>query len=104
MHFLFVAALNIICQDALFLRAIWRRNLESGLLLPLYISSLLGVDDSHLGGGGRGAFPGGFFLAIFFSHQKAMISVIKFHLVDGLDELHGVNFFALIFYMFRIVV
>jgi hypothetical protein len=51
------------------LRAIWRQNLEPGLLLPLYISSLLGVGDSHLGGGGGGAFPGGFCNLLFSSES-----------------------------------
>ncbi len=51
--------------------------------------------------GGGGAFPGGLF-AIFYSHQKVMISVIKFHWVGGLDELHGVNFFSLLFFFFYV--
>jgi hypothetical protein len=59
------------------------------------VSSLLGVDDSHLGGEGGGLSLGVF--AIFYSHQKAIISVIKLYLVGGLDELYGVNFSALLY-------
>ncbi len=50
------------------------------------MSSLLGVDDSYLGGG---AFLGSFLMCYF--HQIAMISVMKLRRVVGLVDLHGVN-------------
>jgi hypothetical protein len=56
------------------------------------ISSLLGVCDSHVGGGGGGLFLGAFAFLIPLKSD-----VIKFHLVCGLDELHGVGFFVIIF-------
>ncbi len=57
-------------------------------------------------GGGRG---GGLSLGvctIFYFHQKAIISVIKFYIVGGLDELHGVTFFFInvTFYVLKVVV
>jgi len=51
------------------------------------MSSLLGVDDSYLGGV---LFLG--VSAICYFHQIAMISVIKLRRVAGLADLHGVNF------------
>jgi hypothetical protein len=63
------------------------------------MSSLLGVDDSHLGGG---AFLG--FSAICYFHQIAMISVIKLRRVAGLADLHGVNFFLRLLFVFKVVV
>ncbi len=77
--------------------------MEPRLLLPMCISSLLGVGDSHRGGGG-GAFPGGFCNLLFL--QNAIISFIKFYIVSGLDELHGVNFFFInvTFYVLEVVV
>jgi hypothetical protein len=55
------------------------------------MSSLLGVDDSYLGGG---AFLESFLMCYF--HQIAMISVIKLRRVAGLVDLHSVNFLALL--------
>ncbi len=51
------------------------------------MSSLLGVDDLHLGGVLFLVFS-----AICYFHQIAMISVIKLRRVAGLADLHGVNF------------
>ncbi len=78
----FVAVLNIICQDALLLRAIWWQNLEPGLLLPMCISSLLGVCDSHLGGGKGGGGEGGssWGLFVFLIHVKKWRHKISFSL------------------------
>jgi hypothetical protein len=52
------------------------------------MSSLLGVDDSHL----REALLFLVFAAICFFHQIAMFSVIKLCRVVGLADLHGVSF------------
>jgi hypothetical protein len=52
------------------------------------MSSLLWVDDSHLGG----ALLFLVFLVICYFHQTAMISVIKLCRVVGLADLHGVSF------------
>jgi hypothetical protein len=63
------------------------------------MSSLLGVDDSYLGGGVL--FLG--VSAICYFHQIEMISVIKFRRVAGLADLHGVNFWRLSL-VFKVVV
>ena len=55
------------------------------------MSSLLGVDESHLGG----ALLFSVFSSICYFHQIAMISVIKLRRVAGLADLHGVNFWRL---------
>jgi hypothetical protein len=52
------------------------------------MSSLLGVDDSHLGE----VLLFLVFPVICYFHQIAMISVIKLCRVVGLADLHGVNF------------
>ncbi len=52
------------------------------------MSSLLWVDDSHLGG----ALLFLVFPAICYFHPIAMISDIKLCQVVGLVDLHGVNF------------
>jgi hypothetical protein len=62
------------------------------------MSSLLGVDDSHLGGVLFLVFS-----AICYFHQIAMISVIKLRRVAGLAGLHGVNFLRLL-PVFKVVV
>ena len=64
------------------------------------MSSLLGVDDSHLGG----ALLFLVFSAICYFHQIAMISVIKLRRVAGLADLHGVNFFLRLLPVFKVVV
>ena len=67
--------------------------------LSLYMSSLLWVDDSHLGE--KLLFL--VFPVICYFHQIAMISVIKLRRVAGLADLHGVNFWRL-FPVFKVVV
>ena len=62
------------------------------------MSSLLGVDDSHLGGVLFLVFS-----AICYFHQIVMISVIKLRRVAGLADLHGVNFWRLL-PVFKVVV
>ena len=54
------------------------------------MSSLLKVDDSHLGS----ALLSLLFSAICFFHQIVMISVIKLRWVVDLADLHGVNVLA----------
>ncbi len=56
------------------------------------MSSLLGVGESHLGGGVL--FLG--VSAICYFHQIAMISVIKLRRVAGLADLHGCQFLVFI--------
>jgi hypothetical protein len=59
------------------------------------ISSLLGVCDSHLGGVGGGGSSWGLLHFLFTSKSD----VIKFHLVGGLDELHGVGLLCYNFFV-----
>jgi hypothetical protein len=63
------------------------------------MSSLLWVDESHLGG----ALLSLVLFSICYFHQIAMISVIKLRRVAGLADLHGVNFFRLL-HVFKVVV
>jgi hypothetical protein len=65
--------------------------LELDSQLSLYMSSLLWVDDSLLGGA---AFLG-ISCDFYYFHQIVMISVIKLCRVAGLADLHGVNFLRL---------
>ena len=65
------------------------------------MSSLLGVDDSHLEGGKALLFL--VFSVICYFHQIAMLSVIKLRRVAGLADLHGVNFLRLLL-VFKVVV
>ncbi len=60
--------------------------------LSLYMSSLLWVDDSHLGV----TLLSLLFSIICYFHQIVMISVIKLCRVVGLADLHGVNVLVII--------
>jgi hypothetical protein len=66
--------------------------LELDLRLSLYMSSLLWVDDSHLGV----TLLSLLFSIICYFHQIVMISVLKLCRVVGLADLHGVNVYLFI--------
>ncbi len=66
--------------------------MELDLRLSLYMSSLLWVDDSHLGV----TLLSLLFSIICYFHQIVMISVLKLCRVVGLADLHGVNVYLFI--------
>ncbi len=64
------------------------------------MSSLLWVDESHFGE----TLQSLLFPVICYFHQTAMIIVIKLCRVVGLADLHGVNFFSVLFLVLKCLV